>query len=344
MLRYHDCMQPRSGYQREQRDTHLHRVLLALTCQFVFAAATANAAPAPAYPSKPIRMLVGFSPGGASDVIARIIGQKLAETLSQQIIVDNRSGGGGLVASELTAKANPDGYTLLSASSSLVIQPSITKDMPFDTVRDLAPITLAVTAPYMLIVNASFAPKSVKELIDLAKAQPGKLSYASAGAGSGLTLSGELFKSMAGVDIVEIPYKGAVGITDVLAGQVPMAFSGLPQGMPHVRSGRLRALGVTGTARSPIAPDIPTIAEAGVPGYEVTVLYGFLAPGRTPKAIIDKLHAEIVKALQLPDTRQSLLNLGLEPVGSTPEYYAATIRREIGKWAQVIKRAGIRAN
>lgn len=318
-----------------------------LVCQFIFAGSvvgqSANAASPPAYPTKPIRMLVGFSAGGGGDVVARIIGQKLSDSLKQQIVVDNRPGAGGLLASELTAKANPDGYTLLSATSSIVIQPSITKDMPFDTVRDLAPITLAVTAPYMLVVNAAFEAKSIKQLIDMAKASPGKLSYASAGAGSGLTLSGELFKSMAGVNIVEIPYKGAVGITDVIAGQVPMAFSGLPQGLPHVKSGRLRALGVTTTKRSPIAPDIPTIAEAGVPGYEVTVLYGFLAPGRTPKPIIEKLHVEIVKALQLADVRQSLLNLGLDPAGSTAEEYAATIRREIVKWAEVIKRAGIRA-
>jgi len=315
----------------------------ALTGALCGAALSAAAADAP-YPGKAVRMLVGFSPGGASDILARIVAKKLSEPWKQQVVVDNRPGGGSLIAAELTAKASPDGYTLLCATSSLVVQPSMIRKMPFDTVRDLAPITLAVIGPYILSANPSLEANSLKELIALAKANPGKLNYASAGPGSGLHLAGVLFRSMAGVDMVDVPYKGAVGIPDVLAGHIQMAFSGLPQALPHIKSGRLRALGVTTPKRSPIAPEIPTIAESGVPGYDVSVLYGFLAPGPTPKPLIARLHADIVATLQLADVRQTLLNLGLEPVGSKPEEYAAMIRSEIEKWAQVVKRAGLQPN
>ncbi len=299
-------------------------------------------AAAAGYPSKPIRVLVGFSPGGGTDVVARIIGKKLSEAWNQQIVVDNRPGAGGLVAMDMTAKANPDGYTLLVASPSFAIQPSIAEKLPYDPIRDFAPITQASASPYLLVLHPGVEAKSVKELIALAKANPGKLNYASGGIGSAQHLTAELFRLMAGINIVHVPYKGAVSVPDVIAGRVQMLFSGLPQALSHVQGGRLRALAVTTPSRSPVAPDVPTIAEAGVPGFDVTIWYGILATGRTPKTVIDKLSAEIVKALQSADVRQQLTSLGLEPVGNTPGEFGTKIRAEIAQWAQVVKRAGIR--
>jgi tripartite-type tricarboxylate transporter receptor subunit TctC len=288
-------------------------------------------------------MLVGFSPGGGTDVAARIIGKKLAEAWNQQIVIDNRAGAGGLVAFEMTAKANPDGYTLLATSPSFAIQPSIAAKLPFDPIRDFAPITQASSAPYLLVVYPGVEARSVKELIGLAKAHPSMLNYASGGIGSAQHLTAELFRLMAGIQIVHVPYKGAVSVPDVIAGRIQMLFSGVPQALPHVQGGRLRALAVTTPARSPAVPDVPTVAEAGVPGFDVTVWYGILATGRTPKPIIDKLNGEIVKALQSADVRQQLMSLGLEPVGSTPGQFGAKIRTEMAQWAQVVKQAGIKA-
>lgn len=293
------------------------------------------------FPSRPIRLLIGFTPGGASDVVARILAKKLAEVWTQQVVVDNRPGAGGVVAFDIAAKANPDGHTLIFASSSFVIQPSVTRRLPYDSLRDFAPVTLTASGPYLLVVHPAVKARSVEELIELAKAQPGKLSCASAGVGSALHLAAELFNSMAGVNIINVPYKGAVGVTDLIGGQVQMAFAGLPQSLPHVRSGRLRALGVTTPARSAVLPDVPTLAEAGVPGYDVTVWYGMIAPAATPRPVITKLHNEVVRALGAADVRQLLVDLGLEPVGNTPEQFAAIIRREIQQYAQAVKRAGI---
>ena len=317
-------------------------LLVRLTLVAMAAGATANVGSEPAYPSKPIRMLVGFSPGGATDVAARIIGKKLAEAWNQQIVIDNRAGAGGLVAFEMTAKANPDGYTLLATSPSFAIQPSIAAKLPFDPIRDFAPITQASSAPYLLVVYPGVEARSVKELIGLAKAHPGMLNYASGGIGSAQHLTAELFRLMAGIQIVHVPYKGAVSVPDVIAGRIQMLFSGVPQALPHVQGGRLRALAVTTPARSPAVPDVPTVAEAGVPGFDVTVWYGILATGRTPKPIIDKLNGEIVKALQSADVRQQLTSLGLEPVGSTPGQFGAKIRSEMAQWAQVVRQAGIK--
>jgi tripartite-type tricarboxylate transporter receptor subunit TctC len=288
-------------------------------------------------------MLVGFSPGGGTDVVARIIGKKLAEAWNQQIVIDNRAGAGGLVAFEMTAKANPDGYTLLATSPSFAIQPSIAAKLPFDPIRDFAPITQASSAPYLLVLHPGVEARSVKELIGLAKAHPGMLNYASGGIGSAQHLTTELFRMMAGINIVHVPYKGAVSVPDVIAGRVQMLFSGVPQALPHVQGGRLRAVAVTTPARSPAVPEVPTVAEAGVPGFDVTVWYGILATGRTPKPIIDKLNGAIVKALQSADVRQQLTSLGLEPVGSAPGPFGAKIRAEMAQWAQVVKQAGIKA-
>lgn len=293
------------------------------------------------YPAKSTRLLVGFVPGGGSDVVARILAKKLAETWAQPFIVDNRAGAGGIVAAEITAKANPDGYTLLMSSSSLTIQPSAVDSLPYDTLRDFAPVTLAVSAPYLLVVHPALEAKSMKELIVLAKSQPGKINCATAGPGSSVHLASALFNNMAGVNIVLVPYKGVAGLTDLIAGQVQMTFQGLPVLLPHVRAGRLRTLAVTSPSRSPLLPEVPTVAEAGVAGYDVTTWYGVIAPARTPQPVVDKLRAGISSALQAADVRQTLSDLGLTAVGSTPSQFAETIRVETEKWKQVAKRAGL---
>ena len=294
------------------------------------------------YPVKPVRLLVGFSPGGGTDVAARIIAKKLSETWNQQVVVDNRAGAGGLLAFELVAKANPDGYTLLAASPSFAIQPSIAARLPYDPIRDFAPITVASAAPYILVLYPGVEAKSVKELIALAKANPGKLNYASGGIGSAQHLTTELFSIMAGVNMVHVPFKGAVSVPDVIAGRVQLLFSGVPQALPHLQAGRLRALGVTTPKRSAAVPNVPTIAEAGVPGYDVTVWYGIFATGRSPRPIVDQLNADFVKAIQSPDVRQQLTALGLDPVGNPSAQFAAAIKEEIKRWASVARKAGIK--
>jgi len=294
------------------------------------------------FPSRPIRLLVGFSPGGGTDIAVRIIGKKLSEIWSQQVVVDNRAGAGGLVAFEMAARANPDGYTLLAASPSFAIQPNLARKLPYDPTRDFVPITEATAAPYLLVLYPGVEARSVRELIDLAKANPGKLNYASGGIGSAQHLATELFAYMAGVSLAHVPFKGAVNIPEVIAGRVQILFSGLPQGIPHVQAGRLRAIGVTTAKRSPAVPNVPAIAEAGVAGYDVTIWYGIFATGGTPAPIVDKLSAGFAQALQAADVRQQLTAIGLEPVGNSPAQFAAIVRSEIQQWGQVIKRAGIK--
>lgn len=312
------------------------------------AVATTLALGAPAYaaeigyPTKPVRVLVGFSPGGGTDVAVRIIGKKLSEIWNQQVVVDNRPGAGGLIAFDIVAKANPDGYTLLATSPSFAIQPGLAAKLPYDPIRDFAPITMASAAPYLLVVYPGLEAKSVKDLVGLAKASPGKLNYASGGIGSAQHLVTELFRMTADIDIVHVPYKGAVSVPDVIAGRMQMLFSGVPQALAHVKAGRLRALGVTTPKRTPVLPDIPTIGEAGVPGYQVTVWYGILATGRTPQPILEKLNAGFVQAIQAPEVRQQLSAMGLEPVGNPAAEFTSTVHSEIKQWGEVIRRAGIK--
>jgi len=294
------------------------------------------------YPTRPVRLLVGFSPGGGTDLAVRIIGRKLTEMWGQQIVVDNRPGAGGLLAFDMVAKAIPDGYTLLAASPSFAIQPNLAIKLPYDPNRDFIPITEATAAPYLLVVYPGFEAKSLKELIALAKASPGKFNYASGGIGSAQHLASELFAYMSGISMVHVPFKGAVNVPEVIAGRVHMLMSGLPQGMPHVQAGRLRALGVMTRKRSPAVPDVPPIAEAGVPGYDVTIWYGIFATGGTPGAIVTKLNAGFVQALKSADVIQQLNGIGLEPVGNSPAEFAASVRSEIRQWGEVIRRAGIK--
>jgi tripartite-type tricarboxylate transporter receptor subunit TctC len=313
-----------------------------LTVLALTAASSIVSAAEPAYPTRPIRVLVGFSPGGGTDVAVRIIGKKLSEIWNQLVVVDNRPGAGGLIAFDIVAKANSDGYTLLATSPSFAIQPGLAAKLPYDPIRDFAPITMASAAPYLLVVHPGVEAKTVKDLVALAKANPGKLNYASGGIGSAQHLVAELFRLVAGVDIVHVPYKGAVSVPDVIAGRIQLLFSGVPQALAHVKAGRLRALGVTTPKRTPVLPDVPTIAEAGVPGYQVTVWYGILATGRTPQPVLEKLNAGFVQAIHSPEVRQQLSAMGLEPVGNSAAEFTKTVKSEIRQWGDVIRRAGIK--
>jgi len=294
----------------------------------------------PNYPARPVRLLVGFSPGGTSDVVARIIGRKLTEMWGQQFVVDNRAGAAGMLATELTARANPDGHTLIFISSTFAMQQTTTPKLPYDPLRDFTPVMLAVSSPYVLVVHPTVEAKSVKELIALTKAKPGQLSSATAGPGSAIHVTAELFNTMAGVNILLVPYKGAVGITDLIAGQVHMSFAGFAQTMPHVKSGRLRVLGVSSMKRSSLLPDIPTVAESGVPGFDVSIWYGLIAPANLPRPVLAKLHGGVAQTLQAPDVRQLLTDLSLDIISSTPEQFSATIRSDMDKWMRLAKRAG----
>jgi tripartite-type tricarboxylate transporter receptor subunit TctC len=305
-------------------------------------AATATGAFAADYPNKPIRLVVPFSAAGTTDFLARAIAQKLGTNMGTTVIVDNRPGAGGNIGSDIVAKADPDGYTLLLGTvGTHAINASLYKKMPYDTVKDFAPITLVASVPNIVVVHPSVPAKSIKELLALAKAKPGNLTFASSGNGSSIHLSGELFKSMAGVDMLHVPYKGSgPAVADLVGGQVNLMFDNMPSSLPHVKSGRLRAIAVTGAKRSPAVPDLPTIAESGVPGYDSVAWFGVLAPAGTPPAIVNQLNAEIIKVLKSPDVAHRLSSQGAEPAYNTPEQFSAYIKTEMGKWAKVVKASG----
>jgi len=299
-----------------------------------------------AYPSKAIRFVVANSPGGGLDVTARAIAPKLISVFGQQVIIDNRAGAAGSLAAEITAKSPPDGYTILMGSvGNLAVNPHLYKGLGYEPLKDLAPVTYAVSGSNVLVVNLSVPAKTVQELIALARAQPGKLTYGSSGAGNAGHLAGELFKSMAKVDMVHVPYKGgAPAMFALIADQVQLVFSSAPTAIPQVKAGKIRALAVTTLKRSAHLPDLPTISEAGLPGYEADNWYGVAVPARTPRAIIDRLNTEVVRALNMPDVKQLLFNQGLEVATGTPEAFGTYMKSEDIKWAKVIKDAGIVAN
>ncbi len=295
------------------------------------------------YPTRAVRLIVPSSPGGGTDITARILAPQLTQFLGQQVIVENRPGAGTMIGGEAVARAAPDGYTLLMGISTLAINPAMYKRVTYDALKDLAPISQAVSLSNVLVVHPSLPPRNVKEFVAFVKARPGQINFASAGVGTSPHLSMELLLVLAKLNMVHVPYKGSgPGVSDLVAGHVPVMMPNMLSAQPHIKTGRLRALGVTGIKRAPGAEDIPTIAEAGVPGYEAVQWYGVLAPAATPRDIITKLHAGVVRALQNPDVRQRLLNDGAEPVGSSPEEFAAYLRTETTKWAQVIKAAGIK--
>jgi len=313
--------------------------------RIILAALLTAGAPAHAqtYPAKPIRIVVPFAPGGGADIIARILGQKMTDRWGQQVVVDNRAGASGNIGAEIVAKAAPDGHTLLMASSALAINPSVYRSVPYDPIKDFAPITQPALLPNILVVHPSVPVKTVRDLVALAKSKPGHIIYASAGAGTGTHLAAEMFKLMAGVDMVHVPYKGGGAvISDLLGGQVALTFATLPSVMPYVKAGRLRALAMTTTKRWPGLPAVPTIAESGFPSFEISTWIGLLAPAGTPKDAVGKLYGEVTRILKLPDVRERFDSLGMEPVGDTPEQFAAYIRSELAKYAKVVKQSGAR--
>ena len=294
------------------------------------------------YPSKPVRVIVPSVAGGGTDSSTRIVAAKLGESLGQRIVIDNRAGAGSIIGTEMVAKAPPDGYTLLAAISSMTIQPSVTKNLPFDPVKDFAPVSVFVRLPNVLVGHPSLQPKNVKELVAFARSRPNQLSFASAGTGSNLHLCMEMFLSMAGLKMVHVPYKGASqAIADVAAGYVPLMVTNMITGTAQVKAGRLRAYGVTSAQRSAAAPDIPTIAEQGISGYEAVQWYGLMAPAGTPREIVAKLHKGVVAALQDKGVKDLFTASGAEPVGNTPEEFGALVKSEIVKWGKVVKAAGL---
>ena len=317
------------------------RTALALA-SLVFAAA---AGAQQTYPGKAIRVIVAFAPGGIADFAARSVTQMLPEVLGVPVVVENRPGAGGITGAEVVARSAPDGYTLLVTSISHTINPSVRKNLPFDAVRDFAPVTLIADAPNFLVVHPSLPVKTVKELISLARARPGQITYASSGTGTSTHLSGELFKSLARIDIVHVPYKGGgPAVIELAGGHVLMMFSTLPSVLHQVRAGKLRGLAVTGGRRFPAAQEFPTMIEAGIPGYEVSGWSGMFAPAGTPRETIGRLAAEIGKILRAPELKERFFVQGAEPVGNTPEEFTAFVRSEIAKWKKVVESSGMRAD
>ncbi|MFO1080384.1 MAG: tripartite tricarboxylate transporter substrate binding protein [Reyranellaceae bacterium] len=319
------------------RRSHLLRLLGALPL-----AAAARPAPAQTWPDRPIKVVNGFAAGGGTDLLLRVLLPRLGEILGQQMIIDYRAGAGGNLAMDFVAKAPPDGYTLLMGSPGLATNRSLYKELSFDPLRDFAPISLIGTVPNVLVVNPSLPVRTVAELVALARKEPGKLNFASPGYGTSLHLAAELFKAAEGIDIVHVPYKGGQqAVTDVLAGKPELMFNVLPSALPYIQAGKLRALAVTGETRAAALPDVPTMIEAGVPGYTAFTWNGLLAPAGTPQPIVDRLHAAIVKALAEPAVLEGYARIGQDPASDTPQQFAELIRRETDKWTRVIKAARI---
>ena len=308
-------------------------------------AASAGICTAQNYPSKPIRFLVGFPPGGTSDILARTIGHKLAEAVGQQVVIENRPGAGGNIGAEAAAKSTPDGYTIFMSTTSQAISASLYSKLNYDLVRDFAPIIQAVNYTNLLVIHPSLPVRSVKELIALAKARPGELNYGTAGNGTPPHMTGELFKSYTGVNIQHVPYKGgAPAIADLLGGQITIMFDNVPPLLPHVQAGKMRPIAVTSLRRISVLREVPTLDESGLKGFDSVAWNGVLVPAGTPRDIITKLNAEINRILALPDVRARLSAQGADPVGSTPEEFAALIRREIRKWAEVVRTSGAKVD
>ena len=312
---------------------------------FLLLGCGAGGAGAQSYPSKSVRIVVGFPPGGGTDIATRAVAQKLTENFGQQVIVENRPGAASNIGAEFVARAAPDGYTLFMGSVSLSINPSLYAKLNYDVLRDFAGVAHAVSASFILVTHPSMPVKNVREFIAFAKARPGQMNYVTAGAGSGAHLFMELFSSMAGLQMISVHYKGQAPATvDVLAGQVPAQFDSIMTLYPLTKQGKLRAHAVSTLQRSPLAPELPAMNEAGVPGYDADAWFGLLAPVATPKDIIARLHAEVTKALQAPDLRERLRGIGATPGSGTPEQFTAMVRNEVAKWSKVVKRAGVRVD
>lgn len=317
------------------------RAALVAVCAFICAHTALAQSP---YPTRPVRIIVPFPPGGINDFAARSLSTRLTVSFGLAVIIDNRPGAGGVLGTDIAAKATPDGYTFIVGSiATHAINQSLRKDLPYNVLRDFIPITNLVNAPNLLVVHPGLSARSVKELIALAKSKPGVINYGSAGSGTSTHMAAELFKVMTGTDLVHVPYKGAApSVIDLLSGQVSVIFSTMPSTLTHVKAGRLRALAVTGRERSPSVPDMPTIAEAGVPGYEFSGWAGLFAPARTPRGIVDRLYGETHEILQAPDVKERFFNQGAVPGGMPPQEFAAFVKAEIVKWEKVVRFAGAR--
>ena len=328
------------------RDEEKNMKRFAITCCGLMLAGLCQTGMAQSYPARPIRIIVPFPAGGIADLFGRVIGQKFTEAWGQPAVVENRPGAGGNIGAELVAKSAPDGYTLVTGSiGTHAVNVSLFSKLAYDPIRDFVPVALIMEAEGLLVLHPSVPARTVKELIALAKARPGQIAYASAGHGTASHLSGELFKSMAKVDMVHVPYKGNVpALTDLMSGQTSLLFATMPTALPHVQSGRLKALAVASTARSPAAPQLPTIAEAALPGYSVTNWIGFFAPAGTPRDVVLKLNGEVVRVMQAPDIEKRLASLGAKFSPWSPDEFSAFVKAEIAKWAKVVKEAGIRVD
>ncbi|MEK6591689.1 MAG: tripartite tricarboxylate transporter substrate binding protein [Pseudomonadota bacterium] len=322
---------------------HLRHAIILLAL-----AAALPAAPALAqkdYPNRPVRMIVPFSPGGSNDIMGRLVAGKLTESMGEQVVVDNRPGASGIIGTDIAAKSAPDGYTVLVMSLTFAVNPSLRSKLPYDTEKDLIPVTLIASAPLILVVHPSLPTKTVKEFIDYARANPGKLNFGSGGPGSTPHLAGEMLKSMAGLQMAHIPYKGGgPALADLIGGQIQLMLENIPSTLPFVKSGKLRGLAVTSKQRSPTAPDVPTLDEAGLKGFELTGWNGLFVPRGTPRAIVNRLHAETVKALAAPDVKQRLAAMSAVGGGEPPAQFAALVKAEIGKWAKITKEAGLKVD
>ena len=320
----------------------MSRRLLLLQLVVLSVCAVTGHAADKSYPDRPIRMIVPYAPGGNTDALARLIAQRLTQSLGQQVVVDNRPGGNTLIGTELVARGPAHGHTIMLTTLTFTVLPTLYKKMPYDTIKDFTPITLAVTLPNVLVIHPSVPARTLKDFIAHAKANPGKLSYASTGSGTSPHLSMELLKTMADIDLVHVPYKGGgPAMVDLIGGQIAAQFIGLPVAIPHITSGKLRAIGVTGAKRASAAPSIPTMSET-LPGYELDPWFGVLGPAGMPKAIMERLHSEIASILRAPEMKDRLNSLGAEPAASTPAEFAAHIRKEIPRYAMVVKAAGIK--
>lgn len=318
---------------------------LKVASAFLVSLSVANVLHAERYPSRPIRFVVPGPAGGTTDILARAIGQKLSEALGQQVVIDNRPGASGIIGTDIVAKAQPDGYTMILVASSFVINPGIRKKLPYDTVRDLGPVTLVAMVPLVLVVNPALPVKAVKGLIAFARSKPGGINYGSGGSGTSSHLAAELFNVMADTQIVHVPYKGvATALPDLMAGRISVMYPNVPLVLPQIDAGKLRALGVTTAQRVATLPDVPTISEAGLPGYEVSPPYGILVPARTPKEIVERLNREILKALHTSEIKERMSAEGAVLIGTSPQEYTAYIKTEIAKWAKVTQRAGARVD
>ncbi len=296
-----------------------------------------------AYPTKPIRLIVPFAPGGPGDTIGRLMGKKLTESLGQPVVIDNRSGASTLIGTEIAAKSPPDGYTLLLISTTNAVNPGLFKKLPYDPVKDFAPLTMVASTPFMLVVHPSVAANSVADLVSLARIKPGQINYGSSGSGSSIHLTTELLKSAAKIDMTHVPYKGSgPAFIDVMAGQIQVLFSSTVSSLPHVKTGKVRGLALTSARRATALPNVPTVAESGYPGFESSSWFGFLLPAKTPRAVMERLLADTRAALKSPDLNEGLLSQGAEPGGNSPAEFSAYFEGEIRKWAGVIRAANIR--